>query len=299
MKVNNGKAFIEIFSSLLFLKEIVFPDVLMCDDGVTGCFDALRSLKYLKNLDLGRSMITQAGDVTLADVLPSLQLLEKLVVGNIGYDDECQKHLFHAVGKLKYLKELDLSFSKISQTGAVTLANVLPSLQLLEKLALQNIEFDDECQKHLFHAVGKLKYLKELDLSFSKISQTGAVTLANVLPSLQLLEKLVFKVIEFDDECPKHLFHAVGKLKYLKELDLWVSKITQTGAVTLAEVLPSLQLLEKLVLHYFAFDDECQKHPFHAVGKLKYLKELDFGWSEIIQTGAVTLAEVLPSLQLL
>ncbi|CAB4036828.1 NLR family CARD domain-containing 3-like, partial [Paramuricea clavata] len=300
MKVNNGKAFIEIFSSLLFLKEIVFPDVLIHDDGVIGCFDALRSLTYLKNLHLGRSTITQTGAVTLANVLPSLQLLEKLVLKKIEFDDECQKHLFHAVGKLKYLKELDLGWSKTTHTGAVTLAEVLPSLQLLEKLVLKKIEFDDECQKHLFHAVGKLKYLKKLDLGWSKITQTGAVTLAEVLPSLQLLEKLVLRDIKFDDEHQKHLFHAVGKLKYLKKLVLRFSKITQTGAVTLAEVLPSLQLLEKLLLEgIIEVDDECQKHLFHAVGKLKYLKKLDLGWSKITQTGAVTLAEVLPSLQLL
>ena len=202
--------------------------------------------------------------------------------------------MFHAVGKLKYLKELHLGGSMITQTGAVILAEVLPSLQLLEKLMLRNIEFDDECQKHLFHAVGKLKYLKELDFRFFKITQTGAVTLAEVLPSLQLLEKLMLDDIGFDDECQKHLFHAVGKLKYLKELDFRFFKITQTGAVTLAEVLPSLHLLEKLMLDDIGFDDECQKHLFHAVGKLKYLKELVLGWSEITQTGAVTLAEVLP-----
>jgi toll-like receptor 13 len=256
-------------------------------------------LKYLKELDIGKFRITQTGAVTLAEVLPSLQLLEKLMLKYIEFDNECQKHLFHAAGKLKYLKELDFGFSKITQTGGVTLAEVLPSLQLLEKLVLQNIEFDDECQKHLFHAVGNLKYLKELDLRYSEITQTGAVTLAEVLPSLQLLEKLVLQNIEFDDECQKHLFHAVGKLTYLKELDLGWSEIIQTGAVTLAQVLPSLQLLEKLVVRNIEFDNECQKHLFHAVGKLKYLKELDLGWSEITQTGAVTLAEVLPSLQLL
>ena len=299
MKVNNGKVFIEILSSFLFLEEIVFPDVLIHDDGVTGFFYALRSLRYLKKLDLGLSTITQAGDVTLADVLPSLQLLEKLVVGNIRFDDECQKHLFPAVGKLKYLKELDFGWSTITQTGAVTLADVLPSLQLLEKLVLRKIVFDDECQKHLFHAVGKLKYLRELDLGFCEFTQTGPVALADVLPSLQLLEKLVMQYFSFDDECQKHLFHAVGKLKYLKELDFGRSTITQTAAVTLADVLPSLQLLEKLVLKEIVFDDEWQKHLFHAVGKLKYLKELDVGRSTITQTGSVTLADVLPSLQLL
>jgi Ran GTPase-activating protein (RanGAP) involved in mRNA processing and transport len=240
-------------------------------------FHAVGKLKYLKELDLRWSMITQTGATTLAEVLPSLQLLEKLVLKAIVFDNECQKNLFHAVGKLKYLKELDLGWSMITQTGTVTLAQVLPSLQLLEKLVLQNIEFDNECQKHLFHAVGKLKYLKKLVFYLFKITQSAAVTLAEVLPSLQLLKKLVLRNIEFDNECQKHLFHAVGKLKYLKKLDLQSSVITQTGAVTLADVLPSLQLLEKLVLGNIVFDHECQKHLFHAVGKLKYLEKLDLG----------------------
>jgi Ran GTPase-activating protein (RanGAP) involved in mRNA processing and transport len=279
------------------LEKLVLRNIEFDNECQKHLFHAVGKLKYLKELDFGMSTITQTGAVTLAEVLPSLQLLEKLVLRHIEFDNECQKHLFHAVGKLKYLKELDFGLSPITQTGHVTLAEVLPSLQLLEKLVLENIEFDDECQKHLFHAVGKLKYLKELDLGLSTITQTGA--LAEVLPSLQLLEKLVLRNIEFDNECQKHLFHAVGKLKYLKELGFRLSTITQTGAVTLAEVLPSLQLLEKLVLEDIEFDDECQKHLFHAVGKLKYLKELDLGWSTITQTGAVTLAEVLPSLQLL
>ncbi|CAB3985996.1 Hypothetical predicted protein [Paramuricea clavata] len=121
------------------------------------------------------------------------------MLDDIGFDDECQKHLFHAVGKLKYLKELVFRLSKITQTDAVTLAEVLPSLQLLEKLVFGNIEFDDECQKHLFHAVGKLKYLKELDLKRSKITLAGLDALTDVLPTLPNLRWIWFSKIKSDE----------------------------------------------------------------------------------------------------
>ncbi|CAB4028878.1 Hypothetical predicted protein [Paramuricea clavata] len=258
---------------------------------------AVGKLKYLKELDLGWSKITQTAAVTLADVLPSLQLLEKLVLKEIEFDNECQKYLCYAVGKLKYLNELRLEWSgMITQTGPVTFAEVLPSLQM-EKLMFGNIGFNDERQKHLFHAVGKLKYLKEFYFDGSKITQTGAITVADVLPSLQFLEVLVLGKFEFDNECQKHLFHAVGKLKFLKKLGLGWSKITQTGAVTLAEVLPSLQLLEELVMNMIEFDDECQEHLFHSVGKLKYLKNFDLFCTKITLAGAAALTDVFPTLR--
>jgi hypothetical protein len=76
---------------------------------------------------------------------------------------------------------------------------VLPSLQLLEKLVLEDIEFDNECQKHLFHAVGKLKYLKELNLGYSEITLAGAATLTDVLPTLRNLRWILLSKIKSDE----------------------------------------------------------------------------------------------------
>ncbi len=101
---------------------------------------------------------------------------------------------------------------------------------------------------------GKLKYLKELNLRCFRATETGVETSAEVLPSLQLLEKLVLEFntdTYFDNSYYyKQLFGSLGKLKYLEELRLGGVDVSETGAVTLAEVLPSLQLLEKLVLNY-------------------------------------------------
>ncbi|CAB4009579.1 NLR family CARD domain-containing 3-like, partial [Paramuricea clavata] len=300
VKIRDEKAWFDMLSSLLILEEIVFPNVgLMNTDCMTAYFSSLESLRYLKNLDLQCTKIRKPGVEALALVLPSLQLLEKLVLGGINFDDGCQKQLFAALGKLKYLKELDLCYTRITQTGAEALALVLPSLQLLEKLDLGKNDFVDGCKNTLFSALGKLKYLKELNLSCTRITQTAAEALADVLQSLLLLEKLVLGRINFDGGCQKQLFAALGKLKYLKKLDLCYTRITQTGAEALADVLPSLQLLEKLVLGGINFDDGCQKQLFAALGKLKYLKELDLCYTRVTQTGVEALADVLPSLQLL
>jgi hypothetical protein len=294
----------EVLPSLQLLEKLVLERIFFNIDGENGkqLFTAVGKLTYLKELELKCFMITQAGADGLAEVLPSLQLLEKLVLKNVCYGDDIDEQLFTAVGKLTYLKELELKWN-ITQAGADSLAEVLPSLQLLEKLVLKRICFniDDENGKQLFAAVGKLTYLKELELKWYKITQAGSDSLAVVLPSLQLLEKLVLKNVgcaDINDEIQKQLFAAVGKLTYLKELELkW--NITEAGADSLAEVLPSLQLLEKLVLKNDDCDDEIQKQLFAAVGKLTYLKKLELKWFKINQAGTDSLAEVLPSLQLL
>jgi Leucine-rich repeat (LRR) protein len=307
----------EVLPSLQLMEKLVLQNVNCHRDDESGkqLFTAVGKLMYLKELEFKCYIITQACSDSLAEVLPSLQFLEKLVLGYVNYDDdiddESKKQLFAAVGKLTCLKELDIKWCRITQAGANSLAEVLPSLQSLEKLVLADVDYDDdiddESEKQLFTAVGKLMYLKELQLQWYKITQAGADSLAEVLPSLQLLEKLVLKNVNYDDdiddESKKQLFAAVGKLTYLKELELMGFNITQAGADSLAEVLPSLQFLEKLMLENVNYgddiDDESGKQLFAAVGKLTYLKELELKWYKITQAGADSLAEVLPSLQLL
>ena len=311
VKLRNAKAFFDMLSSLPILEEIVFPDVVLTDaDCMTRYFGALESLRYLKNLDLGRSKPVSGA---LAGVLPSLQLLEKLVLeldSRNACDNSCNKQLFGALGKLKYLKELNLRGFDVTETSAETLAEVLPSLHLLEKLVLEFVlenDFSNSCDKQLYGALGKSKYLKELillNLGRGDVTETGGETLAEVLPSLQLLEKLVLEPIDtyFDISCKKTLFCALRKLKYLKELNLESFTPIGINAETLAEVLPSLQLLEKLVLKLGPegdYDDSCtNKKLFGALEKLKYLKELYLKFFCGSETSAEALVEVLPSLQL-
>ena len=295
-------------SSFPKMEELSLADIVIACSCGYDCkcyeqlFSALGSLKYLKELELIRISIDKTGAKALARVLPSLTLLEKLVLGYIPFDNECdEQQLFAALENLKYLKELDLERININKTGAEALTRVLPSLTLLEKLVIGRIVSDDECDEQLFAALGNLKYLKELDLSRININKTCAEALARVLPSLTLLEKLELRVINLYDECGEHaLLAALGNVKYLKELELIRISIDKTGAKALARVLPSLTLLEKLVLGKTDLDYECDHEQLlAALDNLKYLKELDLSRVCINKTDAEALARVLPSLTLL
>ena len=296
-----AEALARLLPSLTLLEKLVLEEISLGDEcGEHALFAALGDLKYLKELDLSSINIMETGAKALARFLPSLTLLEKLVLEEIYLGDECGEHaLFAALGDLKYLKELKLSGIYISKTGVEALARLLPSLTLLEKLVLGKIHLEYECDEQaLLAALGNLKYLKELDLSSINIMETGAKALARVLPSLTLLEKLVLGEFDSGFECDEQLFAALGNLKYLKELYLnWII-YNKTGAKALARVLPSLTLLEKLVLGIDPYG-ECDEQLFAALGNLKYLKELVLGGEYIDETCAEALARALPLLTLL
>ena len=295
-----AEALARVLPSLTLLEKLVLPDINLAYECYAQLFAPLGNLKYLKELDLREVCIGKTGTEALARVLPSLTLLEKLALGHIFFDNEYDEQLLAALGNLKYLKELDLREVCISETGAESLAHVLPSLTFLEKLELRHIDLNDKCAEQLFAALGNLKYLKELDLGLAFIRKTGAEALARVLPSLTLLEKLVLGYIPFDNKCDEHaLLAALGNLKYLKELDISFIQITKTAAEAFARVLPSLTLLEKLVLGEIDLDDECDEHALlAALGNLKYLKELNLRGINTNKTGAATtLTTTLPRLR--
>ena len=282
------------------LEELIFSDVIHGEK----LFAKIKTLQNLKKLHLTNIKLRACDVEILATTLSSFPKMEELSLADIviacscEYDCKCYEQLFTALGNLEYLKELDLSEVYIKKTGAKALARVLPSLTLLEKLALENIfASDEECSEQLFAALQNLKYLKELYLRRININKTGAEALARVLPSLTLLEKLALEnIFASDEECSEQLFAALENLKYLKELYLRRINISKTGAEALARVLPSLTLLEKLVIRWIDSDDGCNKQLLAALGNVKYLKDLDL---LSIKTGAEALARVLPSLTLL
>ena len=255
---------------------------------------ALGNLKYLKELHLDTTINFPGWG--LASALPSLTLLEKLVIGNVGTDGECDEQLFAAFGNLKYLKELHFDGKLITEPGVEALFRAVRSLPLLEKLVLIGFSCfsNDECDEELFAALGNLKYIKKFQLKSMHISKTGVEALARALPSFHFLKELQLEDVTLEGD--EKLFHALGELRYLEELSLWNFKITKAGVAALADVLPSLSLLKRLLFRNISFRNTSDNKLFTAVGSLSYLDELDLSMSIITQAGATTLTTVLPRL---
>ena len=295
-------ALVEALPSLQLLEILVLGIVDFNEESNKQLFLAVSKLKYLKKLSLSYGGDGSTYLIPLTEVLPSLRFLEELTLKDLIFDDGIETQLFHAIGRLQYLKKLNLCYSNIAKTDLIHLAEVLRSLQWLEELELGYFEIDDdddECNVKLFCAIKELKYLKKLTLFISGYTQVDLIPLAKALPSLQWLEELKLRYGFINDESNTQLFHAVGKLKYLKKFTFQCFTRTQNYKA-LAEVLPSLQFLEKLNLGKSEDDDESDTKLFKALGNLKYLKKLALLKFRLTETDAVAaLSEALISLPLL
>ena len=301
-EIYGAKAFFEMFSSLSILEDIVFPFLdFEKIDCIPGCFGALESLGYLRSLDLRRNTIWESTAGVLACVLPSLQMLEKLGLELCLPNDESQRDLFAALGKLKNLKELIIQYEVTESINS--LADVLQSLPLLEKFDLNILEWDsfdgNECCKSLFDALGTLRYLKEFSYCWS-IENTDIEAFAHALSSLPLLETLRFSICNLSNGGYVRLYDAISKLAYLRKLKLTISH-HNNEAEALTKVLPSLELLEELSLSWYTnkLDSEDEKQMFAAIGKSRYLKKLCYHCPYKSSSNVGAFCEMLPSLQLL
>ena len=274
-ELNSIIAFAEVLPSLQLLEKVDL-NVFGRDNRHKLLFDALGKLKYLKEFSKG--LIENADIESFAHTLSSLTPLEKLSFRTYGLSNSEHAGLCAAMGKLAYLRSLDLTISNTtSNDKAEALAKVLPSFELLEELKFHwgaCNRLDSEHVKQLFVAISKLRYLKKLHFSCLYEVYIDVEAFGDMLTSLQLLEKLVLRGFECENESKKkELFIAVGKLKHLKTLDLSQdTKITRTSVKALARALPPLQILENLILDYIYDINESQSEELlTAVGKLKYL----------------------------
>ena len=302
--ITGCEALAGVLPSLQLLEILVLGDVVFNEESNKQLFLAVAELKYLKKLSFSYEY-GSTDLIPLTEVLPSLQFLEELTLKNLDFDYGSRAQLFHAIGKLQYLKKLNVCYSNIAKTDVIHLAEVLPSLQWLEELELADLDTDDddddddECNAQLFCAIRELKYLKKLTLFISGYTQVDLIPLAKALPSLQWLEELKLRYRFSNDESNTQLFHAVGKLKYLKKFTYKCLISFTRDYIALAEALPSLQFLEKLDLEK-KVDDESDTKLFKALGNLKHFRKLALREFRLTQTdAAAALSEALVSLPLL
>ncbi len=254
----------------LSLADLVVP-YLECET----ILSAMKSLTNIKKLNL--SGVRLPDDWAMADMLSSLLSLQELALTDMSVGNMDYEKLFSAIKYLNHLRKLNFGGVKLRDPKAFF--DMLSSLSNLEEIVFPVVvSTDTDCMTRYFGALESLRYLKNLELGRIKYASEA---FACVLPSLQLLEKLVLELGSenaFDNSCDKQLFGALGKLKYLKELHLGGFRAIKTDVETLAEVLPSLQLLERLVLAFYEFtssNNSCYNQLFGPLGKLKYLKEID------------------------
>ncbi|KAG5832133.1 hypothetical protein ANANG_G00287880 [Anguilla anguilla] len=122
---------------------------------------------------------------------------------------------------LQWLQHLDLEDNKIGDAGAEMLAEVLPALLSLEMLNLSQNCIGDGGVAKLAQALSSLPALVCLSLYSNLIGDGGAENLAAVLPQMKSLTDLDVKYNKFSDSGAMMLSESMRSCPWMKTIGMW------------------------------------------------------------------------------
>jgi hypothetical protein len=163
---------LERLSGLVNLFHLDLSDTLVSSFGAT----VLSCLSNIRSLTLS---FTKVSDLTMRS-LESLQGLQVLSLENIALGDGG----LGSLGQLPQLKELELYAAKITDTGLLKFC-CLPAARSLLVLDLGSCVLVGDVS--LKHGVTRMRQLEQLNLSYTCVTDVGAVALLAALPKLTLL----------------------------------------------------------------------------------------------------------------
>ncbi|XP_051717727.1 NACHT, LRR and PYD domains-containing protein 5-like isoform X2 [Ctenopharyngodon idella] len=245
VKRNSKTEKLKVFQKLLpVMKES--RSVRLIDCGITyeGCAaltSALRSNpSHLRHLDLSRNKLGDSVSL-LSDVLQDPHCkLEILWLSYIGITDEGCAALTSALrSNPSHLRDLDLTGNKIGKSVNLLSYVLQDSHCKLEKLWLIDCGITDEGCAALTSALrSNPSHLRELDLSWNKLGNSGVTLLSAVLEDPHCkLEKLWLRDCDVTDEGCAALTSALrSNPSHLRVLNLSGNKLGQSGKKLLSDL---------------------------------------------------------------
>ncbi|CAJ1076420.1 MHC class II transactivator isoform X2 [Xyrichtys novacula] len=155
--------------------------------------------------------------------------------------------LADGVPAVKELHKLEFELGPENSPLALPkLWELLPGLQNLQHLDLENRKLKDEGAKRLADALVSLSYLEILNVSQNCIGDQGVRRLATTLRDLPKLHSLSLYSNVISDEGAKSLASVLPHMASLTELDVKYNKLTDVGAQSLAASLRNCQKMKAL-----------------------------------------------------
>ncbi|KAK9979090.1 hypothetical protein ABG768_012535 [Culter alburnus] len=181
---------------------------------------------HLRELNLSRNKLEITGVKHLCDVLKDSHCkLERLRLFSCDMTDEGCSALTSALkSNPSHLRELDLSWNELGDSGVNNLSDLLMNPQFnLEKLHLYDCSITEEQCVILTSALkSNPSLLRELDLSWNKLGDSGLKHLCDVLKDSHCkLERLSLQCCDITDvsSLTQSLTNSKA-LQFLKDLDL-------------------------------------------------------------------------------
>ncbi|XP_029944666.1 MHC class II transactivator isoform X3 [Salarias fasciatus] len=155
--------------------------------------------------------------------------------------------LAEGVPAVKQLQKLELALGpEKCPMALLTLWELLPGLQNLQHLDLENCKIGDKGTEGLKHALVSLRSLQILNLSQNCVGDQGVKNLVTALIDLPKLQCLSLYSNVISDEGAESLAAALPHMKSLTDLDVKYNKVTDVGAQSLAASLRNCTKIKTL-----------------------------------------------------
>ncbi|XP_048018764.1 NACHT, LRR and PYD domains-containing protein 12-like isoform X8 [Megalobrama amblycephala] len=242
---------------------------------------ALKSnLSHLRELNLSWNKLENTGVKHLCDILKDS--LERLRLSNCSVTEEGYKALASALrSNPSHLIELDLTGNDPGQSGVKELSDLLqdPNSQL-KTLSLCGCRITEKQCVILTSALkSNPSHLRDLDLSWNKLGDSGVKNLSDLLinPQVKLENLHLYGCNITEKQCVILTSALKSNPSHLRELNLSENKLGDSGVKNLSDLLMNPQFkLEKLHLQDCGITDVSSLTQSLTNSKaLQFLKELD------------------------
>ncbi|XP_066268350.1 NLR family CARD domain-containing protein 4-like [Branchiostoma lanceolatum] len=221
--------------------DMLRPGVGMTAVGMSSLAPYMRCLVGLRELDISRNKIGDAGLESLIAVLPIFTAMQVLVLERIGISLTGMRTLVPALCQLTRLIKLDISGNAIGDPGLECLAAILHHLTAMKVLVLSNTGICDRGISFLVKSLPHLVQLQVLSVSHNNIGDSGIVSLVQTLCQPSSLD------MEQNPPGDKSLTTAPHYNNTLQELNIgWNSGVTGAGLGRVAQLISALPALTSL-----------------------------------------------------
>ncbi|ROJ35263.1 Mucolipin-3 [Anabarilius grahami] len=302
-----GDSGVKNLSDLLMNPQIKLEklDLHGCSSTEEQCVILTSALKsnpsHRRELDLSWNKLGNTGVKHLCYVLKDSHCkLERLRLSFCYMTEEGCSALTSALkSNLSHLRELNLSWNKLGDSGVKNLSDLLmnPQFSKLEKLHLSECSITEEQCVILTSALkSNPSHLRELNLSWNKLGNTGVKHLCDVLKDSHCkLERLSLSFCYITEE---GCFDVTSALKsnpsHLRELNLSGNKLGDSGVKNLSDLLMNPQFkLEKLHLNRCSITEKQCVLTSALKSNPSHLRELNLSRNKLGNTGVKHLCYVL------
>ena len=278
--------------------------------------------------EIGSSIMTRMNCLELCnntlDVHELLENTTTLQILNISrcytkIDDNVTTKLFRRILQNKHLTKLNVSHNSLTVMASIQLGKALQSIETLQTLIMNNCEITDDAAEDIATVVSHNLFLKELNVSWNKLTGVGTIKILKDIRYLQILKvascgitirdfhetstasSFMFHLQELDASHNEVIADGITILPYLcsfnsmQTLKIFNCNITDKDVDTLSSILSNTYALTHLEIHRNKFSREGVSKLITSLGILSGIRTLKLSDCSIEKTISCKLASAIKS----